>query len=101
MQIKTTVFLFVSFLAATPAFSQSAAPIEPTADYDVLVYKTKTGEALYALVCDNGTTDCNYKWASLCNDGVAQNSDPWGGATPAPAYARDKKNRPMRLFVCK
>jgi hypothetical protein len=101
MQLKFIVLFSASFLVATSAFSQSAAPVEPNADYDVLVYKTKTGEPLYALVCDSGTTECNYKWASLCKDGAAQNSDPWGEVIPVPGYSRDKNNRPMRMFVCK
>lgn len=101
MQMKHAVLFFISLLTVTSVFSQTAAPISADAEYDILFAKTQAGQPIYALVCNNGTTNCNYKWNSLCKDGTAQNSDPTGNVSDAPAYVRDKNNRPMRVFVCK
>jgi len=97
--VKALVVVLFSVLAF-PAFSGNEPPVNTGDEYDIVSLKTPFGDTVYGLRCKNGTTNCNYKWDSLCKVGVAKNSDPLGGISDVPGYSRDGDNRPIRMFVC-
>jgi hypothetical protein len=85
--------------AGSPAPSGPGA--NPSADYEVLsLQQTDKGEVL-GVVCRNGTTACNPRWADLCKQGKAVDVDPWGNETSSPGYVHAKDNTPTRIFRCK
>lgn len=70
-------------------------------DFKMYSYTSKSNKEVFEVVCDNGTTMCNYSWDSLCHEGAAHNSDPDGNETEAPGYIRDPQGIPSRIFICK
>lgn len=96
------VFMFALSLVSIIAAAQTVATPPDGADYRVITVKSPVnGQPVHLLICNNGTTECSYKWNELCVQGQATNTDPMGGVGEAPAYMRDKTGAPMRMFVCK
>lgn len=96
--------LLIAFsLFPTAVISQTATTLVEGAEYRVLTVKSPVdGQPVHLLVCNNGTTECTYKWDELCAQGKAVNTDPMGGVGgDTPAFIRDKTGTPMRMFVCK
>ena len=101
MQFGKSVFAVLLSLSVLSVLAQNEPPVNVGEEYDVVSLKTPFGDTVYGIRCKNGTTNCKYKWESLCKAGTAKNSDPLGGISDVPGYSRDGGNRPVRMFVCK
>lgn len=84
------------------ANAQSVAKPPEGAEYQVITIKSpRDGSPVHLLVCNNGTTQCTYKWEQLCEAGKVQNTDPLGGiGGDVPAFIRNAEGVPMRMFIC-
>ena len=84
------------------AMAQTAVEPAPDADYRINRFVSPaTGETIYFLRCDNGTTRCAYDWNRLCDGGRPLNADMLKGTGgKEPAFIRDKDGTPLRMFVC-
>ena len=69
-------------------------------EYTVSTMKSRFGDTIYALSCNNGSTICKYNWETLCESGKAKNTTPLGGVSDdAPSYIR-VDGRPARIYIC-
>jgi len=101
MQAPTVSAVLLLTLFSAAAQAQVATPPEGS-EYKIVTIKSPIdGKPVHLLVCNNRTTNCDYKWEALCEAGKAQNTDPMGGIGGSPAFIRDKDGTPMRMFVCK
>jgi len=84
------------------AMAQTAVKPAPGANYRInRLVSPATGETIYFLRCDNGTTRCAYDWNRLCENGKPLNADLLKGAGGTePAFIRDRDGTPLRMFVC-
>jgi hypothetical protein len=89
-------------LATSPAFAQTAAEPAQGSEYKINKFiSPATGQTIYFLRCNNGTTTCAYDWNNLCGNGKPFNADLLKGAGgKEPAFIRDKDGTPLRMFVC-
>jgi hypothetical protein len=92
----------ICFCPTDCVLAQTAAPPAPGADYKINNFTSPaTGQTLYFLRCDNGTTQCSYDWSRLCENGQALNADPLKGFGGKEAsFIRDKDGTPLRMFIC-
>ncbi|HEX7951954.1 MAG TPA: hypothetical protein VF523_02670 [Burkholderiales bacterium] len=88
--------------AANCAIAQGAAEPAPGAGYRInKVILKASGETIYFLRCDDGTTHCAYDWNKLCLGGRPLNADPLKGVGGSEAaFVRDEDGTPVRMFVC-
>lgn len=95
IQIHAVILAFFAITGCTTAPVGSS-----TSAYEIFSFTAKSGKTVYGLQCRDGSTLCHYKWETLCAQGKTMNSDPDGNIDAAPAYARDRQNRPFRMFIC-
>lgn len=99
---RACLFALICCLLTSPAFAQTAAEPAQGSPYKINKFiSPATGQLIYFLRCDNGTTTCAYDWNSLCENGRPLNADLLKGVGGRePAFIRDKDGTPLRMFVC-
>lgn len=103
MKFRTPVLLVMACcLLPEPAFAQTAADPPQGSDYRINKFDSPaTGQPIYFLRCNNGTTTCAYDWNSLCENGKPLNADLLKGVGgKEPSFIRDQDGIPLRMFVC-
>jgi hypothetical protein len=103
LRMRTPFLLVMTCcLLTSPTFAQTAADPAQGSDYKINKFVSPaTGQPIYFLRCNNGTTRCAYDWNSLCENAKPLNADLLQGmGGKEPTFIRDKDGTPLRMFVC-